>query len=92
MKKLTSTFEFSLNYFDNGDNIKNAKVILTVNYESKSFSVTPGCGKRGQGFVFENNPTEINKWKAVVKCIDDAIEFAKIELDLVLTMDGNTPY
>ena len=65
-------------------------VELTVDHETKSFDIKPSIkGYSEKGFVFTNSAkVDIKAWKAVVKAIDKAIDFAEQILEMGKAMRG----
>ena len=55
---------------------------LEIQWQQKQYSVTPYCGTIGQGFKFEQTSHKWKMWKAMVKAIDKAIDYANSELGL----------
>lgn len=77
-KKLISEFIFTNDYLDEKKVARVSNVGLKINYFTKTFDITPGDGS--SSFKFSNNSHQANMWKAVVKSIDQAIDFAQKEL------------
>jgi hypothetical protein len=80
-----STFKFITFYKEIDGTDKDVTVILTINYDKKSYSVDPGCGPKT--FIFEGSSVgpiifhnKYPMWKAVLQSINDAIDFAEKEL------------
>ena len=82
--KITSTIHFK-NKYNDGKNI--AVVVLNINYQQKSFSITPLSGSQDKfGFVKNNFAiidndiaSTLEKWKAITKGIDQAGEYVENE-------------
>ena len=69
-------------------------VELTIDFEKKSFSIKPEINNQsvstwGSGFIFTNSAkTDTKMWKAVVKAIDKAIDFAEQILEMEKAMSN----
>ena len=65
-------------------------VELTIDHETKSFNIKPSLkGYSEKGFVFTNSAkVDIKAWKAVVKAIDKAIDFAEQILEMEKAMSN----
>lgn len=82
--KITSTIHFK-NKYNNDKNI--AVVVLNINYQQKSFSITPLSGSQDMFDFVKNNfaiidndiAITLDKWKAITKGIDQAGEYVKNE-------------
>jgi hypothetical protein len=88
MVKGISTFFFNEEYAQNGK-LGTASVKLEIDYQLKTFSIFPGDKKiyrdniGGSTLYFkfiENSNIHYNEWKAVLKCITNALDFANKEL------------
>jgi hypothetical protein len=77
--KFESKFWFSNDYLDHSAKWQKATVILEVNYKTKTFSIIPFCGTHD--FQFRESSYKSMMWKAIIKSIDEAIDFANNELD-----------
>jgi hypothetical protein len=79
MKKLTATFEFSTKYFDGFDRTEETvTVVLEIEYFSNYYTITFGDQK---DIRFEDYIINLEKYKALLICIDQALDFAKKELN-----------
>lgn len=82
MEKVNSKFWFKNHYEDNNLLIQDATVVLEIDYISKTFSIKPYCGTVLNGFTFERSSHKYKMWKAILKGIEQAIDFANQELDV----------
>ena len=80
MEKINSTFWFANPYTDNSDKEQHATVVLIIDYRAKKFTVKPYCGTILSGFTFEISSHEYKMWKALLKGIEQAIDFANFEI------------
>ncbi|HYF69118.1 MAG TPA: hypothetical protein VD884_13335 [Ohtaekwangia sp.] len=83
MRQITATYHFSENYRTRNFSQAEATVILDIDYNTKSFSIKPytSCDA---SFKFIQTSHQWEMWKAILKAIDRAIDFANQEV-------GNTP-
>ena len=79
MEKINSTFWFKNPYVD-GNKEQQATVILEIDYRSKTYSIRPYCGTINSGFMFEKSSHKNQMWKALLRSIGDAIDFANEEI------------
>ncbi len=86
MKKVESRFTFETDYTDAEGRTQKAEVKLKINYGAGSYSIEPSYGKDSFGFIDASHNWKM--WKAVLSCINNAIDFANIELGIVKTMAG----
>lgn len=56
------------------------QVILEINYLTGRYSIMPDDHSTAKYFLFSNTSENHDIWKAVLKCIDSAIDFANKEL------------
>jgi len=77
MEKIEAKY-FFINLYVNKGKDQIATVVLTINYKSKSYSIEPYCGTKD--FQFRESSHKWQMWKAVIKSIDEAIDFANNEL------------
>lgn len=80
MEKINSTFWFVNPYMDNNEKEQQAIVVLEIDYRGKYFSVKPYCRTIQSGFTFEKSSHKYKMWKALLKGIEQAIDFANIEI------------
>lgn len=81
MQQITSTFTFEQEYHTKiGFRKEHAIVKLVINYQAKSFDVTPGYGSVEQFKFISSGRTDYNMWLATIMAIGKAIEFANQEL------------
>jgi hypothetical protein len=80
MEKINSTFWFANPYTDNSDKEQQATVVLEIDYRAKNFTVKPYCGTISSGFTFEKSSHKYKMWKALLKGIEQAIDFANVEI------------
>ena len=80
MEKITSIYTFSVEYSKHAADAvgQKATVRLEINYRSKEFAITPNNGQKHFGFIDASHNS--NMWKATVKAIENAIDFANKEL------------
>jgi hypothetical protein len=78
--KVESKFWFSCEY-DYKDAKQTATVILEINYRTSQYSISPYCGTIDSGFNFILCSHKFKMWKAILQCINDAIDFAEIEIN-----------
>lgn len=58
-----------------------ASVTLQIDYLNKNYSILPGAGHRTKNdFTFCVSSNRNDMWKAVLKCIEEAIDIANDEL------------
>lgn len=81
MEKVNSKFLFKNKYQDKNGSMQDAAVVLDINYQQKTYNITPFCGAVNDGFKFEASH-KWKMWKAITKSIDEAIDFANNELGL----------
>jgi len=82
MKELsTGEYLFSNPYEDRNGTQQMATVILSIDYRSKNYSITPYCSNDGK-FKFMHDSYKWRMWKAICKSIDEAIDFANKELKI----------
>lgn len=80
MEKINSTFWFANPYTDNSGKEQQATVVLEIDYRAKNFTVKPYCGTISSRFTFENSSHKYKMWKALLKGIEQAIDFANDEI------------
>jgi hypothetical protein len=80
MEKITSTFWFVNEYQDQDEQIQKTIVVLELEYKNERYSIKPFCGIIKEGFRFEQCSHKWQMWKAILKGIDQAIDFANDEL------------
>ena len=80
MEKIKSKFWFSNPYTDKKGIEQQAIVILEIDYRTKQYSIKPYCGTINEGFRFEQCSHKWQLWKAILKSINEAIDFANEEL------------
>jgi hypothetical protein len=83
MEKVNSKFLFKTEYEDLAGKYQQATVVLEIDYKAKTYSITPSCGSVNDGFKFIQTSHKWAMWKAILKSIDDAIDFANGELGFV---------
>lgn len=76
MKQITGIFHFTEVFKTYPQD--EATVKLTIDYQGKTFSITPPWGK--EQFSFTHTSKDYKKWLAVLNCIQKAIEFANEEI------------
>jgi hypothetical protein len=79
MEKINSTFWFVNSYTDNNEKEQQATVVLEIDYIAKNFTVKPFCGSVS-GFTFVKSSHKYKMWKALLKGIEQAIDFANGEI------------
>lgn len=82
IEKTTAEFTLTEAYTDINKTLLAASITLTIDYPNKRFTITP-AGVRKQFFMFARSSDKYPMWKAILKLIDKAIDFANEELDLV---------
>lgn len=80
MEKITATFNFTGHYDKGGYSKSKAYVQLIINYKTKTYSILTDTG--GKNFTFSESSHEYRMWRAVLEAINDAIDFANVELGL----------
>lgn len=76
--KTESTHQISHAYRDEDGNEQKTIVKLKIDFNSKSYSITPFAGH--DSFRFVSSSYKYRMWQATLKAIDFAIEFANKEL------------
>lgn len=79
-EKIKSEFSFSTAYVDDENREQVATVTLHINYRIRSYDVVSCYGNNGH-FVFKGNSHQWKMWKAVLKSIEEAIDFANKEIN-----------
>lgn len=82
MEKVSSKYWFKNKYQDKDGSIRDATVVLDIDYRQKTFNITPYCGAINDGFKFIQSSHRWKMWKALTKSIDEAIDFANTMLGL----------
>lgn len=72
-----SVYTFSNDYEQSGKQ-QQASVRLEIDYRNKQYSVLPCNGNTM--FEFRKNSHMVNMWRAVLKSINEAIDFAEQEI------------
>jgi len=80
IEKINSKFWFKNEYEDTENRAQVATVVLEINYQKENYSIKPYCGSMNVGFKFEESSQDYKKWKAILKSIEQAIDFANEEL------------
>ena len=80
MEKIKSTYWFANPYVDNNEKEQQATVVLEIDYRNKNFSVKPYNVNIKSGFIFEESSHKYKMWKALLKGIEQAINFANSEI------------
>jgi hypothetical protein len=78
MKKIEGKFNFENTYVDNQARDQVASVILIINYQTKEYSIESYCGTKD--FQFRQLSHKWEMWKAILKSINEAIDFANDEI------------
>jgi hypothetical protein len=81
MKKLNSKYLFSTEYINDFQQRKKAEVVLEIDYISRTYDIKPFVGDK-EIFIFKRSSHNWKMWKAVLRSIDEAIDFANNELGL----------
>jgi len=76
-EQITGIFHFTEKYMQ-AYSQQEVTVKLVIEYQGKTFSITPPYGK--DQFKFSQTSREYKKWIAVLNCIQKAIEFANEEI------------
>ena len=79
MEKQKAEYHFKKDYTDAKGNPQAVTVILEINYKTGNFSVNPFFSNKN-GFLFRQSSNNWQMWKAVLHAIEDAIDFAHIEI------------
>ena len=82
--KKEADFIIEEKFNDNKGIEKKAKIILSINYQLKKYSIYPIGSSNNDTFCFKSNYKENNQsnmWLAVTKAIQRAITFANQELE-----------
>lgn len=79
MKKTDAKFLFDKTYINSLGEMKIVVVQLCVDYEKQSFTIYPSQGKE---FCFVGVSQNFEKWKAITFAINEAIDYATVELGL----------
>ena len=75
-RKLTETHSISVSYRNNKGNEAFAEVVLTIDYRSERFEITPSKGQ--DRFLFRQATLDtVNMWKAVAQGIEEATKMAE---------------
>ena len=83
MKKTTSTYTFDKSYITQEGNNASITIELSIDHETSTYSIKPKSGDR---FDFRRSGVDSHKkWMCVLSCVQEAIEFAVEELNLVDT-------
>jgi len=83
MEKLNSTFLFKNEYYDSEGSKGEVTVELHISYRLKTFSILPYLANPNEGFKFiDDRSNRWPMWKATLKSINEAIDFANDELGL----------
>lgn len=85
-EQITGTFHFTEKYNSATYTQDEATVKLVIDYQQKTFSITPPWGQ--DKFTFSQMSRNYKKWIAVLNCIQKAIEFANEEIGVTT---GNLP-
>ena len=83
MEKVNSKIWFKTKYEQKNGSMQDATVVLDINYQQKTYDITPYCGTINNGFMFVKTSHKWKMWKALTENIDKAIDFANTELGLV---------
>lgn len=80
IEKQDSKFIFYNNYIDSKGYEQAVCISLTINYRTRSYSITPNtsCSRE---FSFIETSHKWQMWKAIIKTIDEAIDFANKEIE-----------
>ena len=87
MKKIESKYHFSTSYKDHNEKEQQATVVLKINYNLREYEILPYSGP--DAFKFIQTSHKWQMWKAVLKSINDAIDFANSELDIIGVKGNN---
>lgn len=79
MQKITSKFIFENEYQDSENRTQKASVVLDIDYQRGGYNITP---YGGDVFSFKATSHKWKMWKAVLKSINEAIDFANRELGI----------
>jgi len=78
MEQITGIFHFTEKYRHNNWTDQEVTVKLVIDYQSKTFSITPPYG--ADSFKFCQTSKDYKMWLAVITGIVKAIEFANMEI------------
>jgi hypothetical protein len=86
MQKVSSVFYSRESYVDNENRtigVIGVAVKLTIDYQTEQYNITPQYdANNNDSFSFKNTSHNWKMWKAVLKAIDNAIDFANKELEI----------
>jgi len=84
---MNSEYAFTSNYTDKAGRNCKAKIILKVNYDSKSYVVIPFGTSRDEFGFLSNSNNNYEMWKAVLQLINEAIDFGESLVNPPATID-----
>ena len=80
-KKVEAKFKFSREYTDITEKEQEVDVDLIINYQKKTFSITPNNQVAGKFTFCQGNSNSSLMWFAVLETIKEATYFAHKELE-----------
>jgi len=84
---VNSEYTFTNNYTDKAGRTCKVKVILKVNYDTKSYIVLPHGSPRNEfGFVSDSKHNH-EMWKAILHLIDEAVDYGESLVNPPSTID-----
>ena len=80
-KKVETKFKFSKDWIDLTEKTQSVNVDLIINYQNKTFSVTPANQVAGKFTFCQGGSNSVNMWNAVLDVMKEANRFAHKELE-----------
>ena len=80
-EKVASKYWFYEYYIDFETKEQSVIIILSIDYRFKKYSITTFNENNYFNFINNNNNNKNNEWRAVLKAINTAIDFAEKELN-----------
>lgn len=78
--KTEAKFKFSKNWIDITEREQKVTVDLIINYQNKTFSITPNNQTAGRFTFCQGGANSAIKWNTVLEIVKEANTFARIEL------------
>lgn len=84
---VNSEYTFTNNYTDKTGRTCKVKVILKVNYDTKSYIVLPHGSPRNEFGFISNSQHNHEMWKAILHLIEEAVDFGESLVNPPATID-----
>jgi hypothetical protein len=80
-RKTEAKFKFSKDWIDITDQTQSVTVDLIINYNNKTFSITPNNQVAGKFTFCQGGSNSVNMWNCILDVMKEATNFAQKELE-----------